>query len=155
MNGNVIETLRELSNREKLEPEVAQPIILGVLADIYEAVNTLRTERENDWADMEKNREMYRVERETQVKLLEQMSDKIDDIDCKVKELSSNPAIQVGLFTLRYKTMTRIVIVGTIVLLSLWAIPGIRLWVFSDILHLPGVVIDFLMAYPTPTPTIK
>ena len=45
MNGNVIETLRELSNREKLEPEVAQPIILGVLADIYEAVNTLRTAR--------------------------------------------------------------------------------------------------------------
>lgn len=162
MNGNILNTLRDMANRERLDPEVAQPMILGVLADIYQAVCELRDERESDLIIMENNRETYKAERLEQLKLIEQtnlgikeLNEKIKTIENALIKIDQNPAIKVGWFTANHPKITKLLVVIGIITMFVLAVPGIKLWLLSDILNLPDVVIDFLMTYPTPIPIIK
>jgi len=54
MNGHTLDTLREMSQKEKIPPSVAMPIMFGAMADMTAAITAIGKNQEDSKNEREK-----------------------------------------------------------------------------------------------------
>lgn len=143
MNGHTLDTLREMSQKEKIPPSVAMPIMFGAMADMTAAITAIGKNQEDSKNEREKmSDDMGRLSDDMQG-----LSDKIDCQTKIVDELKSNinknPAIKMGTFIQNYRSLSIFLGVLVILFLTAWSIPGVRIGFFEWI-GMPDSWIVFL-----------
>ena len=147
MNGHTLETLREQSQKAKIPPSVAMPIMFAAIADMTDAIKDLginQQESKNERAKMSDDIESISND-------VQELSSKIDCQTKSVGELKDNieknPAMIVGTFIQKYKKFTLFLVslfsILFVFLLTAWSLPGVRIGVMTY-MGIPEEIILFL-----------
>lgn len=143
MNGHTLETLREMSQKEKIPPSIGLPVMFGAMADMVDSIKQLGSNQEQSKGE--------RAQMSSEIGKLSddvnKLSAKIDNVNDCMKtfegKIDKNPAIKVGIFIQNYKNLSIFLGVIALLFLTAWSIPGVRIGFFEWI-GMPDSWIVFL-----------